>query len=66
MIDSDAIDDLSPEQRLKNIAAILATGILRLQRRSALNSAPDSETETNLFAKGLEVPAETRLSVRVG
>lgn len=57
---------LSPDERLREAAAILATGVLRLRQRAAL---PGENGRTNLAESspdGLEVPAKTRLSVRVG
>jgi len=62
--------DLSPEQRRRQIAAILARGVLRYQRlvrRSASDSVA-AEKPLELGQAGLEVPGETRLSVsrRIG
>lgn len=52
----------SPDDRRREVAAILATAILRLRNRAALPPAkpPDSSPA------GLEVSPETRLSVHRG
>jgi hypothetical protein len=54
---------LSPDERISEVAAVLATGLLRLHERSALLPA---KNPAEVPPDGLEVPAETRLSVRVG
>jgi len=57
---------LSPDERFREIAAILAAGVLRLHQRSVLSL---KKTENNLAKvppNGLEVPAEMRLSVSGG
>jgi hypothetical protein len=54
---------LSPDERLHELAAILATGLLRLHDRTAL---PPTTNLAELSPDGLEGPAETRLSVRTG
>jgi hypothetical protein len=52
----------SPDARLREVAAILATAILRLRGRAALpNKVPSDSAPT-----GLEVSPETRLSVHRG
>jgi len=55
--------DLTPDQRFKQVAAILAKGVLRHQRNvrrgEILSGAKSPETSL----AGLEVPGETRLSV---
>lgn len=66
MIECDTTSELTAEDRLAEIAAILAAGILRLHKRFALPTengqiiAPESSPE------GLAVPDGTRLSVCVG
>ena len=56
----------SPESRFREVATILATGVLRLRH------CPDQPTEnaeknpSKVSPDGLDVPPETRLSVRVG
>lgn len=55
-----------PEDRLDKIAAVLATGLLRLESRAVLptNACPERDRKT--LAEGLELSHQTRLSVRVG
>ena len=58
------IDDsssLTPDERLTEVAGILAAGILRLHTRTAL---PDNTTDSG--SPGLEVLDETVLSVHSG
>lgn len=57
---------LSPDERLREAAAILAAGVLRLRQRAALPPEKAPEIAAGSSPDGLEVPAETRLSVRVG
>jgi hypothetical protein len=57
---------LSPDDRLREAAAILAIGVLRLRQRSALPVEKTLENPAELSAAGLEVPAETVLSVHTG
>lgn len=57
---------LLPDGRLREAAAILAAGILRLRQRAALPAENAPENPAKQPPDGLEVPAETRLSVRVG
>ncbi len=59
-------DPLTSDQRLSEVATILATGILRLQSRAAL---PASHAQKNLPespSQRLELPDETVLSVHNG
>jgi hypothetical protein len=53
---------LTPEQRLEEIAALLATGVLRLQRRAAL-TAPCNHPEfpSDSSPNGLDESPERRL-----
>ena len=67
------IDDsisLTPDERLAEVAGILAAGILRLHTRAALspNAAGLSAAEkpTKSATPSLEVPDETVLSVHNG
>ena len=62
-------DNLSPDERFRQVAAILAAGLLRLKSR------PNSATESNdsvlkktldFAEKPLEYPAEKRLHVLTG
>lgn len=64
------IDDpshLTPDERLSEVAGILAAGILRLRARAALpKESGDSEEPENCDERGdscLEVPDETVLIV---
>jgi hypothetical protein len=63
-----AFEELTPESRFQQIAAILAVGVIRCQRRQRA-SLPSTEcAEPESSPPGLEVPAETRLCVsrRIG
>ena len=55
--------ELTPEERRRQVAAILATGVIRLRRAATLADfgefSPSRDTR-------LEVVSETRLSVSVG
>jgi hypothetical protein len=57
---------LSPDERFREVAAILASGVRRLRDRAALAAEVDQKNLPKSSPDGLEVPAETRLSVRVG
>ena len=57
---------LSPDERLRKVATILAAGALRLRQASALSAKNGKKNLPKASPEGLEVPAETRLSVRVG
>ena len=62
------VDDLTPESRFKQIAAILAIGVVRCQRRLRnMPSATEQETPES-SPRGLEVSGQTRLCVsrRIG
>jgi hypothetical protein len=55
---------LSVDQRLREIAEILAAAVIRLQVRAALpGGAVDTENLPESLPNCLEVPRETRLSV---
>ena len=54
---------LSPDERFREIAAILAAAVVRLHERAAL---PPATNLTDLPPQGLEVPGETVLSVHTG
>ncbi len=66
MKDLNDAAEMTPDERLEELASILAMGILRLRRRSALPAATDVKILPESSSEGLEVPVETRLSVRVG
>jgi hypothetical protein len=57
---------LSSDERLREVAAILAAGVLRLRQRFALPVEKDGKNPAKQPPDGLELSAETRLSVRVG
>ena len=61
---------LTPDQRLRDLAAILARGVLRLHSRAALTTNPgphaDPEKPQNSSENRLELPAIPRLSVTRG
>ncbi|HUG71613.1 MAG TPA: hypothetical protein VMM76_27970 [Pirellulaceae bacterium] len=57
---------LPPDERFREVAAILAAGISRLRHSSALSSENAEKNLPESPPDGLEVPTETRLSVRVG
>ena len=60
MHDLDSPADMSPDQRLREIAAILARGVLRL------HSPPSTENSPKSGDGRLEVADETVLSVTRG
>ncbi len=57
---------LTPDARLREVASILAIGILRLRQRASLPSDDVPKKQVESFAAGLEVPDETVLSVHTG
>lgn len=57
---------LTPDERLEEVAAILAAGVVRLRNRAALPQASDHENPTESGAACLEVPGKTVLSVHAG
>jgi hypothetical protein len=66
--DNDSL--LAPDQRRREIATILAAGILRLHNRAALltfaSERTSPEKPENSAPNCLEVPDEARLSVHTG
>ena len=64
------IDDpsfLTPDERLSEVASILAAGVLRLRASAALpGDDPNPEIPPDSWPTCLEVPAETVLSVHTG
>ena len=58
--------EMTPDERLNEMAAILARGVLRLRkaRKFGDNSSPENSSESG--PNPLDVPAETRLSVTTG
>jgi hypothetical protein len=57
--------ELSPEQRRRELADILAQGVLRLRQRRRRTGEPPT-TAPNSSAGRLEVSGETVLSVHTG
>ncbi len=60
--------DLSPEERRRQVAAILARDVLRRQRLLRTSGPRPAGKSLESGPTGLEVPGETRLSVsrRIG
>ena len=56
---------MAPEERLEQIAAILARGVLRCRKRVILSPSV-SEKPAQFYRKGLEVSGPSRLSVPAG
>ena len=65
---SDCADTarLLPDERLREVATILAAGVLRLSQRAALPPGNAQESPARFSAAGLEVSDETVLSVHTG
>ena len=65
---TDDPGQMTAEQRLHEIAAILARGVLRWKKSAAdsRQSAENRQNPAKSAAAGLEVSGETRLSVRAG
>ena len=57
------ITDLTPDQRFKQVAAILAKGVVRHQRTPRRGESRSGEESSETSPAGLEVPGKTRLSV---
>jgi hypothetical protein len=57
---------LRPDERLREVAAILAAGVLRLRQRAALPTDDAQKKPSEFAADGLEVLNETVLSVHTG
>ena len=53
---------LTPDQRFKQAAAILAKGVVRYQRSVRRSESRPEEKSPESSPGGLEVPGETRLS----
>jgi hypothetical protein len=66
---SDDTDPLTPDERRRAVARVLAAAVLRLRGRAALPAPPAPPAAKILTESGpncLEVPGETRLSVPPG
>ena len=57
---------LTPDERLREVASILAIGVLRLRQRASLPTDDAQKKSSELPAAGLEVSDETVLSVHTG
>ena len=71
MLSTTAAAIMSTDQRLDEIAAVLAAGVLRLHSRSPAEGAgsvtePTCPILSESAAQGLDVPSETVLSVLHG
>ncbi len=53
-------------ERRREVAAILARGVLRLRRIARIGVHPNAPKSQDLRENGLELPGETRLSVSDG
>jgi hypothetical protein len=68
-MDPDERATLTPDDRLRAIARVLAIGVLRLRARAALPTPAELPAPRILpenAANPLDVPGETRLSVHPG
>ena len=54
------------EERCREVAAILARGILRLRRNARIGGNIHAPESQDFSENGLELPGETRLSVSDG
>lgn len=59
-------DDITPAERRRQIAAILAEGVHRFKSASKSRADETSQKVSDSAPQGLEVPGETRLSVLTG
>jgi len=57
------VSELTPEQRFRQIAALLAKGVVRCQRRRCLGAPPSGSDQQDRAIDGLEAPRDSRLSV---
>ncbi len=57
---------MSPDDRRREVAAILARGVLRLRRIARIRRNVPVPESRDLSEKGLELPGETRLSASDG
>lgn len=64
MISTTHPADMTPDDRVRELAAILATGVLRLPRPAPPTASSKDLVEST--ATGLEVPSKTVLSVARG
>jgi hypothetical protein len=59
-------DQMSADERVAEVAAILAVGVLRLHRRHALAAPASPQISSTSARTGLEVPADLRLDGQHG
>lgn len=57
------VSELTPEQRFQQIAALLAKGVVRCQRRRSLVASPSGSDQHERAIDGLDASADSRLSV---
>ena len=57
---------LAPDERHSEVASILAVGLLRLRQRAALPTDNAQKDSPELSGAGLELSAETVLTVHTG
>ena len=55
-------NSMSADERRREVAAILARGVLRLRRIARIGGTTPAPESQNLPENGLELPGETRLS----
>lgn len=62
------LPELTPEERLQQVAAILAQGVIRHQRLARRSECPPEKDFSESSPGGLEVSGDPRLSVsrRIG
>ena len=63
MISTTDPESMTAEERRREVAAILASGLLRSLRTVELAASSPAKTDSKESRNRLELPAETRLSV---
>jgi hypothetical protein len=64
---SDDAHEMTPDERLSNLASIFAAGVLRARSQAALSTVGPLRHKAAISSPScLEVPAETVLSVHTG
>jgi len=63
MISTTDPESMTAEERRREVAAILASGLLRRLRAADPAASSASKTASKVSETGLELPTETRLSV---
>ena len=59
-------DEMTPDDRFREIAVLLAKGVLRARKRRNPTPGPSPGKLPESAAQGLDVPRDTRLSVLTG